>query len=287
MLKDIGEMLRRQREARGLSLRDAQIETKIRTRYLEALESGDFAAIPGEVYAKGFLKTYGEFLGLDGAELLRMYREATGVAVPQESPKPVVARGAPPLEMHVATSSSSVPNPSPVPFARPTGGTRWGWAAGGVVVFAGLVATSLYWIGTASLRPAETPSAPPAAEPPPPPAKVEPPPPPVKVSPVKPNGNGNGQPADLVRFRVELPAGDLIQVEFRTQVDCWYRTVWDGQHEEEKILPAGGRTTWTARDKMTIRLGNPRLAELTVNGVPLEGITANEPRTIELVRQAP
>jgi len=75
-VKDISRRLRTRREELGLSLAEVQAETKIRRKYLEALEAGDDAALPGEVYLKGFLRFYGEFLGLDGWALVREYREA-------------------------------------------------------------------------------------------------------------------------------------------------------------------------------------------------------------------
>src|SRR5690606_21627306 len=85
-LNEIGELLRRRREELGLSLRDAQTATKIRWRYLEALERGDDSVIPGYVYAKGFLRTYAEYLGLDGWALVEAYKQV------REGPQAAVQR---------------------------------------------------------------------------------------------------------------------------------------------------------------------------------------------------
>ena len=62
---EIGTSLRRVRERRGLELTDVERETRIRTRYLKALEDERFELIPGAAYAKGFLRTYADYLGLD------------------------------------------------------------------------------------------------------------------------------------------------------------------------------------------------------------------------------
>ena len=62
----IGRILERTRQDRGLSLQDAERATKIRKRYLEGLERDDYTVLPDAVYAQGFLKTYANFLGLDG-----------------------------------------------------------------------------------------------------------------------------------------------------------------------------------------------------------------------------
>jgi cytoskeletal protein RodZ len=67
----VGAILERARRERGLSLRDVEHATKIRTRYLDGLEREDFSVLPDTVYVQGFLKTYANFLGLDGEEMAR------------------------------------------------------------------------------------------------------------------------------------------------------------------------------------------------------------------------
>lgn len=68
----IGHMLVDAREARKITLEQAERDTRIVRRYLIALESEDFAAFPAEVYARGFLRSYGSYLGLNPAELLAL-----------------------------------------------------------------------------------------------------------------------------------------------------------------------------------------------------------------------
>ena len=63
---EIGPALREARERRGISLQQVEAETAIRTRYIRALEDEEFGALPGTTYAKGFLRAYAEYLGLDG-----------------------------------------------------------------------------------------------------------------------------------------------------------------------------------------------------------------------------
>ena len=70
-----GELLERARREKGLSLRDVENATKIRTRYLEGLEQENYSALPDQVYVQGFLKTYANFLGLDGEGLAQDFRE--------------------------------------------------------------------------------------------------------------------------------------------------------------------------------------------------------------------
>ena len=70
----IGENLKNARESKGISLRKAEEDTKIRKRYLQALEEGNYDVIPGRVYAKGFLRNYANYLGLDQEEILMEYK---------------------------------------------------------------------------------------------------------------------------------------------------------------------------------------------------------------------
>ena len=63
---EIGSALREARERRGLSFPQIEDATKIRARYIRALESEDFGVLPGATYTKGFLRAYADYLGLDG-----------------------------------------------------------------------------------------------------------------------------------------------------------------------------------------------------------------------------
>lgn len=76
MESTVGETLAKTREKLNKSLVDVEKETKIRSKYLEALENNQFDVIPGEVYVKGFLLTYSSYLGLDSQNLLEEYKKS-------------------------------------------------------------------------------------------------------------------------------------------------------------------------------------------------------------------
>ena len=63
---EIGYSLRAARERQGIDLPEAELATKIRAKYIRALEEEDFDALPADTYARGFLRTYADYLGLDG-----------------------------------------------------------------------------------------------------------------------------------------------------------------------------------------------------------------------------
>jgi cytoskeletal protein RodZ len=82
------ERLLAARERKGVDLYRAERDTKIRARYLAALERGDYRELPGAVYTKGFLRNYALYLGLDPDEVLLQWRRERGD--PRE-PQPVIA----------------------------------------------------------------------------------------------------------------------------------------------------------------------------------------------------
>lgn len=89
-----GNWLRRERELRQVSLREISDETKISIRYLEALEEDRFDILPGSVFAKGFLRQYARYVGLDGDEVVNSYLAAQSGQRPDE-PTGAYRRGRP------------------------------------------------------------------------------------------------------------------------------------------------------------------------------------------------
>lgn len=78
----IGEKLRKARLEKGITYEDVVKDTKIRARYLQALEEEDWDAFPGNVYLKGFLRTYSNYLGLNDAEFIEQIK-GIGIKEPE------------------------------------------------------------------------------------------------------------------------------------------------------------------------------------------------------------
>ena len=102
------------RERKGVDLVRAERDTKIRVRYLSALETGDYRDLPGAVYTKGFLRNYAIYLGLDPEDVLRQWRRERGEATAPEAvivpPRPL-AEPASPLNFspQVVVAASDMP----------------------------------------------------------------------------------------------------------------------------------------------------------------------------------
>lgn len=95
----VGEILRRTRVHYGQSLEQVEVVLRIRASQLEALEQGDISKLPGRVYAIGFVRSYSEYLGLDGDKMVHLFKEQS-----------VGKQKKPDLSFPVPASESKVPN---------------------------------------------------------------------------------------------------------------------------------------------------------------------------------
>lgn len=73
-MRKVGEILKKTRFEKKLNLGGVEKATKIRLKYLQFLENDDYQRLPGLTYTRGFIKNYGEFLGLSSKELLAVFR---------------------------------------------------------------------------------------------------------------------------------------------------------------------------------------------------------------------
>lgn len=86
--ESLGAELRKQREIRGVTLKEIADATKISKRYLEALEHDDFAALPAAVFTRGFVREYSRYIGLNSEEMASRYSQLIG-APPETSATPM------------------------------------------------------------------------------------------------------------------------------------------------------------------------------------------------------
>src|SRR3972149_2729855 len=124
----VGEILQTARDRKGVDLTRAERETKIRARHLAALESGDVADLPAPVYAKGFLRNYSTYLGLDADEMLARWRREIDQPRSAEIPKL---------------------KPPPQPITSPSRGFK---LTGGLVVALILAALLVSFVGYVGLQ---------------------------------------------------------------------------------------------------------------------------------------
>src|SRR5689334_8315096 len=108
----IGEQLKQARESRRLSIQQVVQGTRIRSYYLEAMEADDFSRMPSAAQARGFLRSYAEFVGLSADALIDSQRSEA--ALPEELNAPPPAD----LELQQAKAEAQIqPEEPPAPAA--------------------------------------------------------------------------------------------------------------------------------------------------------------------------
>jgi cytoskeleton protein RodZ len=88
-MDEIGARLREARMSANIDINEVEARTKIRAKYLRAMENEEWDLLPGEVYVRSFLRTYGDFLGLDSRALVDDFRR--GYENPSEHEPPPIA----------------------------------------------------------------------------------------------------------------------------------------------------------------------------------------------------
>lgn len=89
MESEIGTTLRDARNRRKIDLSEVEAATKIRVRFLRAIENEEWDVLPGDIYARAFIKTYATYLGLDGERLAEDYRSGAEGSAPVRAPSRV------------------------------------------------------------------------------------------------------------------------------------------------------------------------------------------------------
>lgn len=121
-LRALGALLREMREARALTLEEAEVQTRIRLKFLHAIEAGDFSGLPSAAHAKGFLRNYAQYLQLDANALVARFSELSGEQIAPvtrvtATPRPAAPPPAPP---DTASGGAATPAPARPPSPYPT-----------------------------------------------------------------------------------------------------------------------------------------------------------------------
>ena len=230
----IGALLRRARSERALSLADIQQALRVSPKYLQALESDDYAGLPPGVYARALIRQYSAYLGLDPMELLARYgrarpleRDTVRPALPTLDRPPLVSLKAIVTVLIVASCVGlfAYLQAQYNSFARSV-------EAGGGGVTPPALPTQTGRSVSALLTPFPT-----ATSIPPPTAAPTP-----------------------------TPVSGVV-VEARTTERSWVQVWVDGVSVLAETLPSGTSRTFTARQGVRLRVGNAGGVEIAVNGV--------------------
>ncbi|HYR60194.1 MAG TPA: RodZ domain-containing protein [Nitrospiraceae bacterium] len=84
-MESIGEFFRQVRETKGLTIDEVASKTRIRTDFVKALEDGNFAKLPDQVFARGFVRSYARSLGLDEDDAIHRFAQSAGAYYDKQS----------------------------------------------------------------------------------------------------------------------------------------------------------------------------------------------------------
>jgi len=264
----IGPVLEKARKERGLSLEEAEHATKIRKRYLAGLEREDFGVLPDVIYARGFLKTYANYLGLDGEDLARELRD----------------RRRPRRERGVTYGALPKTSEFDRPLINPgelNGKERRGISPSKILnllvalLLLAAVVGSLYYVGLDAQN-VDTQGAGQNPEPRPPSRQDAPSnPQPDGAAPAaggtekRPkNADENGAPAALQPETLSV----VVSVE---DDPSWLSVVTDGRLAYEQIAQPGFSQTFDAQHAVSIKTGNAGAVGVEVNGQDLGKLGEN------------
>ena len=295
----LGDTLREAREKQGLTYKDIEKGTSIRALYIEYIEKGEYDELPGDVYTKGFIRSYANFLKLDANALVQAFTaERHKGAAPAAQQKPAAPKAAP--EKPQAKKPAA---PSVQPAAKPVEKAEKAAKA------------------EKAEKPAEQPAAPKQEAAPrkapvqPKAADVKPQPKqqPKKAPASKPAAprftaqdfnepkRSNGKLIAIVAVvlvvlacavyalsgsddsakkpaaqqqtqQTEAPAPktyDGVEVTATFTADCWLEVKADGKTVYEGTLKKGDSQTWKGTDKVTVRVGDAGAVSFSVNGKDL------------------
>ncbi len=269
-LKELGEQLRRERERKGLSVKQVMESTKISRRILVAIEEGDRNNLPHPVYAKGFIRNYARLLDLNQDELLDAVAQEFNVEDEEER------------QYSRATARRAVGGSAPAAAAN--GRRVWPTVlliAVLVIVLAAMV-VYLQRRGALSVHspaaplaqeqaaaPAAAPEVPaPAQEqaeaPAPEPAPAFPVPAPVQ-EPAKPATQEIAKPAAQEQAQPH-PGAKVLAVVAKPGQMCWMEVSVDGADKKEFFIRSGESVRFEYAEKLWIKLGNVGGVNVTHNG---------------------
>lgn len=250
VMSQLGERLREARESQGISISQAAVETRILQRYIVALEDGDFQHLPGDVYARGFIRNYTEYLGIASDELIELYRRERGMSEP--------------IRVVPVTTAPSVrrlmlPSFFGVFFV--------------VLVLVGssyLLLSTLNVVGEGSAtqvaaQPTQAPTPPPLPTPPPRPTQAP------GAAATSPAGPAGGVPIDPVTRSTPTSASNapiVAEVSTDPNVDpgSWLEIRVDGQNVFRKVLAKGQALRYEAQREFWVRAGNASVVSVVING---------------------
>jgi cytoskeletal protein RodZ len=252
---DLGNELRQAREAKGLSLAEAEADTRIKEYYLRALETNDWAALPTPVQAQGFLRNYATYLGLDEKQIMARFG--------QLARSPMTAMPLSKIETQGRTTGEDGAVFNPRDISIESSPRVPAWLSSDIVVGIALALLLIVVVWGASRLLSNdsgdgtaTPRATSALFVP---ALTNTAPQPTSGAEIQP-------PATTPTFDASIEG---VQLALQATEHVWVRVTVDGAIVLEGILAPGLPQTWQGTQQIKLEAANGAGLQATVNGQPL------------------
>ena len=241
----IGQTLKRERDKRGLSLEDVQSHLRIHPRVLEHLERNNFDALPAQIYAKGFLKKYADFLGLNTSEILAQF---DSLDIRKKEQRFVIGPD-PGRRFHSSAAIADFMSRHRIMILR-------------VLFFIAVVVVVwlfLRWASSFLERGAR---------------EMEP----SRSSEERLSVPGTSAPTLRDNVFINSPSQNnfpsvrpdqALQISIQASTDAWIRLRTDNAVVFEAILKRGMTKEWTAKERIEIKVGRPQAVSFTLNNYKL------------------
>lgn len=250
MTESLGEYFKKARQAKGFTLEEAASRTRILPQYLKAVEENNYARLPDEVFAKGFVRSYSRVLGMGEEEVVRMFDESAGVFYAKRAEREHLKR-----KMQEEARRKKINRNIVIGMV--------GVALVALFVLIGQdrERTSLPPAQNGS-KPAPPPALEPVAPPPAPPQPAADVPPLASVGPTEVERNSS---EDLPLEGV-VPEPKKLILDIEAVERSWVLVQADNSPSQEVMLYPGERIRWTARGRFALTLGNAGGVRVSLNG---------------------
>ena len=263
-MTQLGERFREAREARGISISEASTATRILPRYLQAIEAGDVASLPGDVYARGFVRNYAQLLGLPAEEMVALYRKERGEPT---APIKIVPAAVPPR-----TRSCLIPSFFVTFF------TVLLLLAGFYFVLnvTGMLTAPQTAEGSTPTAVPPTPTTFPTPTDPPPgatqsPLPPTPSPPQPTVDPLAPTPVPPTPAPDLSATPAAPVVVQALVANDTASQGSWFTVNVDGVPAFNALMRPGQSQTWSGQNEVFLNVGDISVVQLLVNGQNVPG----------------
>lgn len=258
----LGDLLRETREQKKLSLEDVEQGTNIRKLYIKSIEDGDYDKLPGEVFLKGFIKTYGKFLGLNSLELIEQYKKEKNASTSEKEVEPTnqvqeqpVSPAQPPKVEEKITEKTAKPTKeknipkidsfaSNQAYLQPTKSNSKKNIFLVIIILIVIIGGAVFFLSSQDTSDTKAP---------------------VHTT----QQESTQQPEQQAQQPAPAPVVNGAEVTAVFNEDCWTEVKVDGNVVLSETVKKGSNLNWKGNNQIDITVGNAGAIDITFNNQPV------------------